>query len=421
MRGGSEAPRGLLRLTSDTEDADSGGPAHGPGAPAAAQAAVRQRFAVPIEYPVLFERDCLSPAAQALDWAISRVEPGRLHEVYVVLDAGVVDATPDLLARVDEFFAARSERLDLRAAPLVLPGGEAVKADWSIVSRLHQAWLEGRLDRHSVVVAIGGGALLDAVGFAAATFHRGLRLVRVPTTVLGQNDAGLGVKNGLNALGQKNLVGTFAAPFAVVCDAAFFQTLEPRDSRAGMAEAVKVALIRDRAFFEWLEAHASALARFDAAPLEELVRRAAELHLGHIARGGDPFESGSARPLDFGHWAAHKLEVSTEHELRHGEAVAIGLALDTLLSAELGFLPRPLVERVLGLLRGLGFALFHPELARRSGGELSILAGLEDFRQHMGGHLAVPMLRDLGQSCEVGALDPALIERAVAELERMGA
>lgn len=420
MRGGSQAPAGLLRLTSDPHDADSGGPVAGASAADAGQAAIRQRFAVPIEYPVLFERDCLSPGAHALDWAISRLEPGRVHEVYVVLDAGLVAATPDLGARVGAYFGARSARLELRAAPVVLPGGEAAKADWSVVSRLHQAWLDSRLDRHSVVVAIGGGALLDAVGFAAATFHRGLRLVRVPTTVLGQNDAGLGVKNGLNALGQKNLVGTFAAPFAVLCDASFFRTLEPRDSRAGMAEAVKVALIRDRAFFEWLEEHASALARFDAAPLEELVRRAAELHLDHIARGGDPFESGSARPLDFGHWAAHRLEVATEHELRHGEAVAIGLGLDTLLSVELGFLSRTLAERVLALLRGLGFAVFHPELARRSAGQLSILAGLEDFRQHMGGRLAVPMLRDLGQSCEVSALDPALVERAVAELERLG-
>jgi 3-dehydroquinate synthase len=264
------------------------------------------------------------------------------------------------------------------------------------VSDLHQAWLGAKLDRHSVVVAIGGGAVLDAVGFAAATFHRGLRLVRVPTTVLAQNDAGLGVKNGLNAHGQKNLVGTFAAPFAVVCDAAFFDTLGARDLRCGMAEAVKVALIRDRAFFDWLEEHAGVLSRFEPLPLQELVRRAAELHLGHIARGGDPFESGSARPLDFGHWAAHKLEVLTHHELRHGEAVAIGLALDTLLSVELGFLSQALAERVLGLLRQLGFALFHPQLAERSGSELAILAGLEDFRQHMGGQLAVPMLRDLG-------------------------
>jgi len=419
MRGGSEAPAGLLRLTSDTEGADPGGPAAGPAL--AGQGAIVQRFAVPIEYPVLFERDCLAPAAQALEWAIGRLEPGRRHEVYVVVDAGVVAATPDLLERVKAFFAGRSERLDLRAAPLVLPGGEAAKADWSVVSHLHQAWLAAHLDRHSVALAIGGGALLDAVGFAAATFHRGLRLVRVPTTVLAQNDAGLGVKNGLNAHGQKNLVGTFAAPFAVVCDASFFETLEPRDLRAGMAEAVKVALIRDRAFFEWLEQHASALARFDRAPLSELVRRAAELHLGHIARGGDPFESGSARPLDFGHWAAHKLEVLTHHELRHGEAVAIGLGLDTLLSVELGFLSRQLAERVLGLLRRLGFAQFHPQLAQRTGRELAILAGLEDFRQHMGGRLAVPMLRDLGQSCEVSALDPKLIERAVAELERLGA
>jgi 3-dehydroquinate synthase len=406
VRGGSEAPVGLL----EPLDRLSLG-----------QNSVHQRFSVPIEYPVIFEKDCFGPRAGALEWGITRLEPDQVQQVFVVCDAGVVQKTPGFSARLASYFLARGSRLRLCGVPEVVPGGEAAKADWSIVVRLHRAWLGANLDRHSVVVAIGGGAVLDAVGFAAATFHRGLRLVRVPTTVLGQNDAGLGVKNGLNAHGQKNLVGTFAAPFAVICDASFFDTLEPRDQRAGMAEAVKVALIRDRGFFEWLEGKASVLARFDSAALEELVRRAAELHLGHIARGGDPFESGSARPLDFGHWAAHKLEVMTGHDLRHGEAVAIGLALDCLLSVELGFLPRAVAGRVTGLLQALGFSIYHPALSERTGGELSILAGLEDFRQHMGGSLALPMLCDIGQSREVDALEPAQIERAVLELASLGA
>jgi len=405
MKGTSEAPLGLLRLVDSSLD------------PLEA-ATVRQRFSVPVEYPVLFERDSLAPGAQALEWAITRLEPEQTHRVFVVCDAGLMAASPGLAVRIEAYFAARS-RLAVSAPLEVLPGGEAAKADFAVVSRLHQAWLGAALDRHSVVVALGGGAVLDAVGFAAATFHRGLRLVRVPTTVLGQNDAGLGVKNGLNAYGQKNLVGTFAPPFAVVCDSAFLATLEPRDVRAGMAEAVKVALIRDRGFFEWLEAEAPALARFAPEAVEELVRRAAELHLGHIAKSGDPFESGSARPLDFGHWAAHKLELMTHHELRHGEAVAIGLGLDSLLSAELGMLPRASALRVVALLRSLGFALFHPALATRASGRLAVLDGLEDFRQHMGGKLTVPMLQDLGQGREVDALPTGAVERAVSELERL--
>src|SRR5207247_5778183 len=108
------------------------------------------------------------------------------------------------------------------------------------------------IDRQSYALAIGGGAVLDAVGFAAAIFHRGVRHIRCPTTVLAQSDSGVGVKNAINAFGLKNLLGTFAPPFAVINDQTFLDVLPERDKRAGMAEAVKVALIRDGAFFDWI-------------------------------------------------------------------------------------------------------------------------------------------------------------------------
>ena len=165
-----------------------------------------------------------------------------------------------------------------------------------------------RIDRHSSVIAIGGGAMLDVVGFAAAITHRGVRLIRMPTTVLAQNDAGIGVKNGVNYLGKKNFLGSFAPPFAVINDFTLLYTLRPQQWRDGTAEAVKVALIRDRAFFEWIEANAARLVERDSTAFRFLIRRCAELHLEHITAGGDPFERGSARPLDFGHWSAHKME-----------------------------------------------------------------------------------------------------------------
>ena len=207
--------------------------------------------------------------------------------------------------------------------------------------------------------AIGGGAVLDLVGFVAATTHRGIRHIRVPTTVLAQNDSGVGVKNGVNAFGVKNMLGTFVPPVAVINDSAFIDVLPGRDKRAGMAEAVKVALIRDRAFFEWLEEKAAALALFASEPLDRLIRHCALLHMRQIAHGGDPFERGSGRPLDFGHWAAHKLEALSGYELRHGEAVAIGIALDTRYSVLAGLLPPGEDERVRALLERLGFALWH--------------------------------------------------------------
>ena len=194
---------------------------------------------------------------------------------------------------------------------------------------------------HSYLVAVGGGAVLDAAGVAAASAHRGMRLIRVPTTVLSQDDSAMGVKNGINAFGKKNYLGTFAPPFAVINDSSFLSTLSDRDWRGGATEAVKAALIRDPDLFELLEHHAPALRDRDLAAMVQVIRRSAKLHLQHIATGGDPFEHGSSRPLDFGHWAAHQLEQATNNRLGHGEAVAAGSPSTRRTPISPGFLARP--------------------------------------------------------------------------------
>jgi 3-dehydroquinate synthase len=308
--------------------------------------------------------------------------------------------------------------MQLAAPPLVLTGGEECKHDAKLVPSLYARFRDIGLDRHSYVLIIGGGALLDAVGFAAATCHRGVRVVRVPTTVLGQADSGVGVKNGVNQLGTKNFVGTFAPPYAVLNDPGFLRTLTRRDRIAGMAEAVKVALIRDATFFRWLDENARALEAGDATALAYLCWRSAELHLEHIRTGGDPFEMGSARPLDFGHWAAHRLETMSEHRLRHGEAVAIGMALDTRYSVLAGHLAEGADRRVRKLLERLGFELWHPALERRGAdGRLLLLAGLEEFRAHLGGELTLTLLEDIGVGVEVHAMDEGLILDALQWLK----
>jgi len=259
-------------------------------------------------------------------------------------------------------------------------------------------------------------------GFAAATAHRGVRLVRLPTTTLSQADSGVGVKNGLNAFGQKNFIGTFTPPFAVINDFQLLAPLPPRDKRSGYVEAVKVACIRDAAFFDQLERDAGALAEFAPEPMKRLIRRCAELHLEHIAAGGDPFETGSARPLDFGHWAAHKLEQLSHFAISHGEAVAVGMALDVLYSRNTGLLDPGSAERVLSLLEKLGFTLFASELLNANNAELpAILSGLEEFREHLGGELSITLLAEIGRSLEVHAMEPQVIAAAIQELrERRG-
>lgn len=372
------------------------------------------------DYPVVFEKDSLRPESTALAWAISREEPGKVHRVLAVVDGGLLDAQPDFAHRLTAYFRAHAARMTLASEVLSLPGGEQVKSDRRVIDDLHERMLAERLDRHSVVLVCGGGAVLDAAGYAVATFHRGLRLVRMPTTLLAQNDAGIGVKNGINAHGVKNLLGTFAPPYAVLNDAALLATLSDRDVRSGLAEAVKVALIRDAGFFDWLSQNRRALASRDAAALEVAVARAARLHLEHIAQGGDPFETGSARPLDFGHWAAHRLEVQSGHALRHGEAVAIGIAIDSLYSSEIGLLPRADAEVIAGLLRDLGFELAPACLLQRESDRLQVLRGLAEFREHIGGELTITLLRALGQGEDVHEVNEDLMERVIRRVAAAG-
>lgn len=296
----------------------------------------------------------------------------------------------------------------------VLPGGEQVKFDDALVREVWRLIDASHLDRHSYVVAIGGGAFLDAVGFAAATAHRGMRLVRVPTTTLAQCDSGVGVKCAINGFGKKNWIGSFAVPYAVVNDFAFLQSLDPITRRAGLIEAVKVALVKDREFFEWIEARLAGLAALEKPLLEACVERSAMLHARHIAEGGDAFESGSSRPLDFGHWAAHKLESMTGGKLSHAPAVAIGLALDVLYSVEIGLIPSSLAERVLAVISALGLAAFHPALDQRDAcGRRVVLDGLEEFREHLGGGLTVMMLGGLGCGVDVNEIDTEVLGRCI--------
>jgi 3-dehydroquinate synthase len=265
---------------------------------------------------------------------------------------------------------------------------------------------------------VGGGALLDVVGLAAATAHRGVRHVRIPTTTLSQDDSGVGVKNGINAFGKKNFIGAFAPPFAVINDFQMLNSLSPRDKRAGYIEAVKVALIRDREFFDAIEKDAELLRQFEPMAMQRLIYRCAELHLNHIATCGDPFEFGSARPLDFGHWAAHKLEQLSEYTLRHGEAVAIGIALDVVYSRCLGLLDSASTERILRLLEHLEFELFANELLNvDSEGDLMVIKGLEEFREHLGGELTVTLLKAIGHGIEVHEMNHALVMNAIRELQ----
>ncbi len=376
-----------------------------------------QTLNVPFPHSLRFTRDVFAPDNPALAEVLTPREGGERVRVLVVADKGLLSARPDLAERIAAWFAAHADTLDLAAPLLVVAGGENAKNDFGALERLWTAIADAHLCRHSYIVAIGGGALLDLVGFAAATAHRGIPLVRLPTTSMSQGDSGVGVKCGVNFFGKKNWLGAFGTPHAVINDLEFLRTLPPRERRAGLAEALKVALIRDAAFFEKLATDAAAIAAGDTAAYENAIATSAHLHFQHIIDNGDPFERGSARPLDFGHWSAHKLEQLSGFNLGHGDAVAIGLALDLVYARRTGLLDAVTAERAIGLLETFGFALFDPALEqRRADGRRAVLDGLEEFREHLGGRLSIPMIRAPGVRLDLHALDLDLIEASIGEL-----
>lgn len=370
-------------------------------------------FPVPFEHRLRYTNNVLESDQHVLAEVLtpSDNQPAR---VQFWLDEHVAEARPDLRQRLRAFVAAHSDRIVHAGNIQVVPGGEECKNDVHILERMLKVFNAANLDRRCYVAVIGGGAVLDAVGFAAAIAHRGLRLVRLPTTTLAQADSGVGVKNSMNLFGKKNWIGTFAVPWAVINDAKILETLPDRDFRCGFSEAVKVSLLKDPSMFDELCRVAGRIRDRDSKAAVPMIRRSVEWHLDHITRGGDPFEAQEARPLDFGHWSAHKLEVMSDFQLRHGEAVAIGVAIDTVYSSRVLNLPESDAERVLQCLVDLGLGIYHPLLEDTN----TLFDGLEEFRQHLGGRLTLTMVRRVGDPVDIHNVDADEMHKAIEHVAR---
>ena len=375
----------------------------------------QQTFQVPYTYSLLFTKGLFDLGNTTLSHFFNSFgEAGFQRKALIAIDGGFLAHYPELQKSIISYFTTLESAVKLVPELIILPGGEEAKNDPALFDRLVEAIDEHGIDRHSFVVGIGGGAILDLVGYAAAVSHRGVKHIRIPTTVLSQNDSGVGVKNGINYRGKKNFLGTFAPPVAVFNDLVFLQSLDDRDWRSGIAEAIKVALIKDKLFFEWIETNAEALTQRNEEAIAYLIHRCAEMHVEHI-RSGDPFEFGSSRPLDFGHWAAHKLEYLTDFQIRHGEAVAIGIALDSVYSAKVDKLSDDELQRILTVIQKLGFDLYHPKLAEND--KVNLRNGLQEFREHLGGRLTIMLLDQIGKGVEVHEMNADLIAEAVDYLE----
>ncbi|RYU97248.1 3-dehydroquinate synthase [Emticicia agri] len=375
---------------------------------------IQQAFQVPYSFNIIFTQNLFSSENKELiNFLLHFGDNGFQKKILFLIDEGVAEKHLFLTESIRNYFEGQTQIL-LAEEILILPGGELVKNNPQYLEQTLLAINNYGIDRHSFVAAIGGGAFLDMVGYASCIAHRGVKHIRIPTTVLSQNDSGVGVKNGVNFLGKKNFLGTFSPPVAVFNDSDFLKTLSDRDWRSGISEAIKVALIKDLAFFEWLEKNAERMVAREIEVMNEQIFRSAALHTNHIS-SGDPFEMGSARPLDFGHWAAHKLEYLSNFEIRHGEAVAVGIALDSVYSHLLGLISEEDALRIIRVLKTLGFTLYHPSLSEND--KQNLLEGLNEFREHLGGRLTITILEKLGKGKEVHEVNFGLMKLAVDRLK----
>lgn len=373
------------------------------------QQIINQNFQVSFNYDIIFSRSVFNIKNSTLIDVIRKESFFQVPKIAIVIDKALINFNSKLIQDIISFFRHHQFHIDINSF-LIVDGGEVVKNNISYIENFLELINYCKIDRHSFFITIGGGAVLDASGFASAIAHRGVRLIRIPTTILSQNDSGVGVKNSINYFSKKNFLGTFTPPYAVINDSDFLKTLSDRDWRSGISEAIKVALIKDSIFFEWIEINVQLLCERNISAMEDLIFRCAFLHTNHISKEGDPFEKGSSRPLDFGHWAAHKLEQLTNYNVTHGEAVAIGISLDATYSFLSNNISLNSLNRILNCFISLGFSITHPFLTSHIE---EVLNGLDEFREHLGGQLTIMLLSDIGEGMEVNILDNIQIVNSI--------
>lgn len=305
-------------------------------------------------------------------------------------------------------YALAEFRNELPAAhTLVLPPGEAAKT-LATVSSIWNRLAELRLGRDTVLVALGGGVIGDMTGFAAACWMRGVDFVQIPTTLLAQVDASVGGKTAVDLPSGKNLVGAFHQPLAVLTDTELLRTLPTREYSAGFAEIVKAALLADAEFFDWIEAHASAILLRDSSLLEDAIFRSCEIKAKYVTT--DERESGVRALLNLGHTFAHALEKVTGYEqLLHGEAVAIGLVQALALSEQHCGLDRSLRPRLTGVLETFGLPVTMPPQIQPE----PVLDAMRLDKKHLANQWRLVVLRAIGDASVIELPDPAPVRAAL--------
>ena len=290
---------------------------------------------------------------------------------------------------------------------IVLEDGERYK-DWTTLNRIYDALLERRCDRKTALIALGGGVVGDLAGFAAATYMRGIPFIQVPTTLLAQVDSSIGGKTGINHPLGKNMIGAFYQPRLVLADTQVLETLPPRELSAGMAEVIKHGLIRDAAFFAWLEQNMEKLLACDQDALAHAVRRCCEIKAAVVAE--DERETGVRALLNFGHTFGHAIESGLGYgKWLHGEAVAAGMVMAADLSRRMSLVAPADVERIIALLKRAGLPVAPPDISAE---RLLELMGVD--KKAEGGKLRFILLDGIGAASIRADVPDGALHQALA-------
>ena len=293
-----------------------------------------------------------------------------------------------------------------RTVATLLPDGESYKT-LDTVARILDVLVANRFGRDCVVVALGGGVVGDMAGFAASVYQRGVPFVQVPTTLLAQVDSAVGGKTGVNHPGGKNLIGAFHQPLVVLADTATLATLPPRELRAGLAEVVKYGLIRDAAFFDWLESHADALLAGEREALAYVILRSCQIKAEIVGR--DELEHGERALLNFGHTFGHAIESATGYgRWLHGEAVAAGMVMAARMSRESGWIDAASLARITTLIERMGLPTRLADVSAQT-----MLQGMRMDKKVLEGKIRLVLLRAIGDAFVTADYEAQHLERTL--------
>ena len=360
-----------------------------------------------------------SPHGVTVGYGLSHLVPAsvrRLHPspvygggqgggVVIVSDATVAEshAQPLIDALASDAITARLH---------LVPAGEPAK-ELGVLAAIYEALADAGVDRQGSLIALGGGAVGDVAGFAAATWMRGIRLIQMPTTLLAMVDSSIGGKTAINLPAGKNLAGAVHQPSAIFCDLDYLITLPDEEYRASLAEVIKAAMIADQTFVDWLLGNLSDVLRREPSAIREAVTRAIAVKAAVVAQ--DPQEMGARAILNYGHTVGHALERAAGFgRLRHGEAVAWGMEVAAHLSVSSGACRPDVIAPQHALLRDIGLLASPPAIDRAA-----LLDAMRHDKKARAGELRWVLLREIGHAEYGFSVDPSVVEASLAEVLRV--